>query len=646
MSCLSPYQISSFTKHIVDNKLSSAYQAEADYEACLVQSGFHKGDEWFVPEAAIEISDERKQEWELLLLPQITEWRLQTRRANGDRSECAKNFLNCTVPFLVEVFIQCGIYFILDFPVHPMAQLLLQLPGYEQWANQQRIACAQMRTDRSVDSMRNMEAATRGSFERLCQRIDSADARVNQLERLLDRVIEQNQVLVHEIRGMAAVQEEVMATVRQQQQQQPAVLVAPTAPGAARRPSSQEATQALNHDEDESPAQPPPVAAPPSTRTVAQALHQASRPRVPMIQLRMPTSFNEVWQEWEKNDLASFRNTRKASELWSVRVYHAWNRRNKIIDTIQKKATAANVSFSQQLRNIEADREERNLTASQVLQEWRDQERAEGVAGSRKSPTNPRGRKQGTKRRRIEEPQAAEEVVRAPPAPPPQPTTAAAAAVTAPPARARARGPRPQLEAQEAAAPPPRPQAAARAAQAARAARPWTAAPPLLPPAPPTRLPAIRQAPPAPPPVLPPPPLPPYRGGLSLHRLDAMADAEHGPAIDAEFERRRRLIFERGAERRILKNQEATTAGPNRGLEMLARMVGDGGAERRVDNQEATTAGPNRGMEMLAMVEDDRIVERELNELTQWRTTEMMRARSALRQIAARRHGGGHEQRR
>jgi hypothetical protein len=58
MSSLSPYQISSFTKHIVDNKLLAAYQAEVDHDACTVQSGFQRGEEWFVPEANIVMSDD------------------------------------------------------------------------------------------------------------------------------------------------------------------------------------------------------------------------------------------------------------------------------------------------------------------------------------------------------------------------------------------------------------------------------------------------------------------------------------------------------------------------------------------------------------------------------------------------------------
>lgn len=211
-----------------------------------------------------------------------------------------------------------------------------------------------------------------GVDERLHQTIDSADARINQLERLMGEVINQNQILVQEIRGMVA----ILATARERSQPLPA-------------PAPEEAIDVE-------------VLAQPSTTApnVTEMLRQAARPRVPIVQIKMPSSFNEIWQEWERNNLASFRNTKKASEVWSSSIYNAWNRRRKIMETIQAKAAAANVSFGEQLRAIDADREQRNVTTSTVLKEWREQDRRNGAAGVRKSPVTPRGQQQGCKKRR------------------------------------------------------------------------------------------------------------------------------------------------------------------------------------------------------------------------------------------------------
>ena len=191
MSNLTPHQISSFTKHIIDNKLSSAYQAEVDFDACTVQSGFRPGEEWFVPEANIEIPPPLLREWTKYLLPRIDTWRAERTGRHGDKSPCADNFLNETIPFLVEVIVQCGIYFILEFPTHEMAQLLMGFPGYEEWAHRKRQECANLSATRVEDRMQVMEEATRGSYERLNQRFD-------ELVGLLSQVVEQNNNLVQQ----------------------------------------------------------------------------------------------------------------------------------------------------------------------------------------------------------------------------------------------------------------------------------------------------------------------------------------------------------------------------------------------------------------------------------------------------------------
>ena len=130
----SPFQIASLTKHIIDNKLSSAYQAEADREVCKVQAGFDKDEPWFVPESNLDCTASLAA-FERHLLPEIDHWRSEAKNRNGDKSSCADDFLHQVLPFLVEVVVQCGIYFIEDFPQHPFGELLKQMNGYEQWAS-------------------------------------------------------------------------------------------------------------------------------------------------------------------------------------------------------------------------------------------------------------------------------------------------------------------------------------------------------------------------------------------------------------------------------------------------------------------------------------------------------------------------------
>jgi hypothetical protein len=60
----------------------------------------------------------------------MTEWRQEVR--------CQQLSLNELLPFLMEVVMQGGIYFIRDFPRHPFRELLKQLQGYELWASTSR----------------------------------------------------------------------------------------------------------------------------------------------------------------------------------------------------------------------------------------------------------------------------------------------------------------------------------------------------------------------------------------------------------------------------------------------------------------------------------------------------------------------------
>jgi hypothetical protein len=86
-------------------------------------AGFRKETPWFVPRVKLplefDISD-----YERWLLPTLPTLRAQAATRHGDHSSCCDNFLNETLPFLIEVLVQDGIYFIVEFPNHPMSQLL------------------------------------------------------------------------------------------------------------------------------------------------------------------------------------------------------------------------------------------------------------------------------------------------------------------------------------------------------------------------------------------------------------------------------------------------------------------------------------------------------------------------------------------
>lgn len=120
---LSTTQVSSLTKHMTE-KLASCYMPEVEKETVKVMAGFSKDEAYFVPETLLPLPYDIHM-LEGFLLPNLENWRLQAAAPHiGDSSTCAQNFLYVTLPYFTEVLVQDGIFFIRDFPNHPMARYL------------------------------------------------------------------------------------------------------------------------------------------------------------------------------------------------------------------------------------------------------------------------------------------------------------------------------------------------------------------------------------------------------------------------------------------------------------------------------------------------------------------------------------------
>jgi hypothetical protein len=118
---LAPWQINTMTKHSME-KLPSAYQSETDRECMRVMAGYPKG-EYFNENSLIKLPLEIEQ-YIHLLLPKYPDWLRQRESANGDKSECCTTFLLGVLPYLVQVLVQCGVFFIEEFPTHSMSRYL------------------------------------------------------------------------------------------------------------------------------------------------------------------------------------------------------------------------------------------------------------------------------------------------------------------------------------------------------------------------------------------------------------------------------------------------------------------------------------------------------------------------------------------
>jgi hypothetical protein len=86
-------------------------------------AGFRKAVPYLVPRALLDLPN--SVEWYCeKLLPDLATWRLQAQSRGGDKSLLCDKFLAHLLPYFVEVLVQDGIYFVKDFPEHPMAQYL------------------------------------------------------------------------------------------------------------------------------------------------------------------------------------------------------------------------------------------------------------------------------------------------------------------------------------------------------------------------------------------------------------------------------------------------------------------------------------------------------------------------------------------
>ena len=87
-------------------------------------AGFMKSTAYFVPRTHVKLRHSIKF-YEELLRPDLAKWRSQVKQRDGDKSLCAKKFLNELIPYFIEVVMQDSIYFIRDFPNHEFSRLLV-----------------------------------------------------------------------------------------------------------------------------------------------------------------------------------------------------------------------------------------------------------------------------------------------------------------------------------------------------------------------------------------------------------------------------------------------------------------------------------------------------------------------------------------
>jgi hypothetical protein len=322
-------------------------------------AGFAKEELYFIARMSLDMPNDINELSEALL-PELKKWREQAKKRGGDHSDCADNFLNEVIPYLVEVLIQDGIYFIVDFPQHPVSQILKSLPGYDTWAVQARARCDQIALMRDVELVEYLNTAARAAFERQNRRIDSVESKLDsvlnkigpcenartggtiegkldQIIHLMQRLLQQPQAATTTTRATAptptpttTTTTTTRATTQEQQDDE----------GNVDDDDDDDDAQILvpdNDDDDDDELQPPPPQ--PAVRTERRTVNDLhNSPEIPAIQSAMPKSFRDCEREWRTKNLDGFRKYKNAKQIWKG-IYDGYKKREFCIDYIRARTT-------------------------------------------------------------------------------------------------------------------------------------------------------------------------------------------------------------------------------------------------------------------------------------------------------------------
>ena len=90
-----------------------------------VMAGFFKDEPYFVARLLIGLPLPMDALLVALFGDNIARWKREAASSSGDKTMCGQRFLTVLLPHLVTVLVQDGIYFVRDFPNHPMTTFLM-----------------------------------------------------------------------------------------------------------------------------------------------------------------------------------------------------------------------------------------------------------------------------------------------------------------------------------------------------------------------------------------------------------------------------------------------------------------------------------------------------------------------------------------
>ena len=280
------------------------YVTELYAPVMKVMAGFARAEVYNVPRAEIRIPFERP---ELIVFPHIDVWRAQMESPMGDKCDAARNFLEKLLPWLAEVVVQDGVYWIDRYPEHFISVLLRRaMPAnYETWAKKKRERIEIALTLRADSYVASLNGAAQKSFDRLVKLVsDSKHEMMAAFETALEKQSQEIKVLS----GMFVALQENVEHGRNRREQRVRV---PAAAGPSQHPAP--------------------------ARTIVDMLRP--RPLIPAIPPAMPKSMMQLLAEHDEYLSLGQYAVPSSRRNWSAPTKLAYSRRRYLYDILVKRAS-------------------------------------------------------------------------------------------------------------------------------------------------------------------------------------------------------------------------------------------------------------------------------------------------------------------
>ena len=121
---LQPQEVSTLSKHSTrQDNFDKSYGCEVSIPVASTIAGFRpRIDCYFVPRTTVAVPCNCTR----LLFPELERWILEIRSVDGDNSKGATHFIEKIIPYLTEVILQDGVYWVKEFRRNPVVELLLR----------------------------------------------------------------------------------------------------------------------------------------------------------------------------------------------------------------------------------------------------------------------------------------------------------------------------------------------------------------------------------------------------------------------------------------------------------------------------------------------------------------------------------------